>query len=221
MVDRRFSQVITGKQDGTAAPQIPSSIMDSALAELRTMNTTVDDLRKDRRTPIAGQCGRCEKWRFLALLTAVRLKENGKVTECLLCTACSTALRQNETRSAKKRFDLDPEVISSIAKIYRRTTNGEGRGKKFKAVTVSLDDVLRLWVEQNGVCALSGAPMRVDLVGQHDFRVASIDRIDSAKGYEPGNIQWVCWGVNLMKQDMTLSTFLRWCCRVAAHTSPK
>lgn len=52
---------------------------------------------------------------------------------------------------------------------------------------------------------------------EHRRTQASVDRIDSDGNYEIGNIQIVCNIVNLMKQDMTTSEFLKWCGRVMAH----
>ena len=36
---------------------------------------------------------------------------------------------------------------------------------------------------------------------------ASLDRIDSTKGYTEGNVQWVCLAVNQMKSDKTEEEF--------------
>jgi hypothetical protein len=47
--------------------------------------------------------------------------------------------------------------------------------------------------------------------------VASLDRIDSEKGYIPGNVQWVHPAVNFMKHAMAQDVFIDWCCRVAAY----
>ena len=40
--------------------------------------------------------------------------------------------------------------------------------------------------------------------------------VDSRKGYVPGNIMFVCWAINCMKNDMSLYQFKRMCARVAA-----
>ena len=41
---------------------------------------------------------------------------------------------------------------------------------------------------------------------------ASRDRLDSSKGYEENNVQFVCKVVNLMKHEMTIEE-LEECCR--------
>ena len=55
----------------------------------------------------------------------------------------------------------------------------------------------------NGRCSLSGVAIVLD-------KDASLDRIDSSKGYEVGNVQWVHKSVNQMKNSMPESEFLTW-----------
>jgi hypothetical protein len=50
---------------------------------------------------------------------------------------------------------------------------------------------------------------------------ASLDRIDSSKGYTLGNIQWVHKWVNLMKQDMTDQEFIEWCKTITNFNTSK
>lgn len=81
-----------------------------------------------------------------------------------------------------------------------------------------------LWFLQNGQCALSGAKMElksdpVDFSSKNS-RLVSLDRIDSNSGYVSGNIQLVCYGVNLMKSDMNQDEFVNWCTMIA-NSQPK
>jgi hypothetical protein len=48
---------------------------------------------------------------------------------------------------------------------------------------------------------------------------ASLDRIDSDKGYAEDNVQWVHKKINSMKQTMRDELFIEMCKRVAAHNS--
>lgn len=43
---------------------------------------------------------------------------------------------------------------------------------------------------------------------------ASLDRIDSSKGYEQGNVQWVHKDINNMKQSFSQDKFIDWCKKV-------
>lgn len=70
--------------------------------------------------------------------------------------------------------------------------------------------------EQEGRCALSGLP--IDL-GKD--RTASLDRIDSTKGYETGNVQWVHKAINQMKWDLSEDKFIEYCCLIVEHSKKR
>lgn len=46
---------------------------------------------------------------------------------------------------------------------------------------------------------------------------ASLDRIDSSKPYEKGNVQLVCAVTNFMKHDMTVDEMKDWCEAILAY----
>lgn len=46
---------------------------------------------------------------------------------------------------------------------------------------------------------------------------ASLDRIDSSKGYVEGNVHWVHKDINIMKWDFPLETFIKMCKFVAEN----
>lgn len=63
-------------------------------------------------------------------------------------------------------------------------------------VTVTYEDLVKLWNSQSGICPISRVPM---VHKRGDMKAISIDRIDSSKGYTLENIQLVCQCINLMK----------------------
>lgn len=68
------------------------------------------------------------------------------------------------------------------------------------------------FVEQEGKCALTSKAISLsDLSRKLKDQTASLDRIDSAQGYVPGNIQWVHKDVNRMKQDFKEQYFIELC----------
>lgn len=75
---------------------------------------------------------------------------------------------------------------------------------------------LELYNSQKGKCALSGIDMtfikKTDGVKIHTN--LSIDRIDSSKGYEIGNIQLVCAVVNIMKTVLSTDELIWWCTKI-------
>jgi len=63
-------------------------------------------------------------------------------------------------------------------------------------VQIDLDFLMGLWESQRGFCAISGIRM-VHRLGS--LKAISIDRIDSGRGYVPGNVQLVCQWANKAK----------------------
>jgi hypothetical protein len=81
-------------------------------------------------------------------------------------------------------------------------------------VTITKEYAWDLYLKQDKKCALSGQPILI--AGGHQYNTASIDRIDSSKGYEVGNIQWVHKHVNFMKRTYSQEYFIDLCKKVAA-----
>lgn len=77
-------------------------------------------------------------------------------------------------------------------------------------IPITIQDAWELFVSQNGKCALSG----LDITLQRnvlDEDTASLDRIDSNKGYEKDNVQWVHKEINRLKRNMHDEDFFNWC----------
>ena len=81
--------------------------------------------------------------------------------------------------------------------------NAINRGISF---SLTLESLKALWEKQNGICPYTGISMKLGKV--RDGRIflpdwASLDRIDSSKGYEPGNVQFVCLFINYGKNGFS------------------
>lgn len=75
---------------------------------------------------------------------------------------------------------------------------------------------------QEGRCALTGWPISAKkhkVGGQYTTRTASLDRIDSSKGYSTDNIQWLHKRVNKSKMEFGQSEFISMCRAVAKRCS--
>lgn len=73
---------------------------------------------------------------------------------------------------------------------------------------IKIDYIWNLFLSQNRKCVLSGVELVFDKV--RGKTTASLDRIDSSKGYIEGNVQWVHKDVNRMKTDFLESEFKEW-----------
>jgi len=81
---------------------------------------------------------------------------------------------------------------------------------------ITIDYAWRLFLEQNRKCALTG----IELVfgkSNAEETTASLDRIDSKKGYIEGNVQWVHKDINRMKNIYSQEYFIDMCKKVAGN----
>jgi hypothetical protein len=80
-------------------------------------------------------------------------------------------------------------------------------------VSIKIEDVWNLYLKQNKKCALSGLPV---LYSKDRRKItASVDRIDSKKGYTLDNIQIVHRDINRLKLDFPEDAFVSMCLNVA------
>lgn len=78
---------------------------------------------------------------------------------------------------------------------------------------VSIEDIWELFLKQNRKCALSGIDLFFSTKGGKSRKDgnASLDRINSKLGYIHGNVQWVDKYINIMKQNLDDSEFIKYC----------
>lgn len=83
---------------------------------------------------------------------------------------------------------------------------------------VTIEEAWKQYQDQNGKCALTG--VTISLISTKDAysdKTASLDRIDNAKGYEKGNIQWLHKDVNWTKGCFSLERFVEICNLVSEY----
>lgn len=84
---------------------------------------------------------------------------------------------------------------------------------------IDLSYLKDLWEQQGGRCVISGIEMHLrkykDTGRAHPFQ-ASLDRIDNTKGYERGNVRFICAMANLARAEWDDDSLLRFCRGVVA-----
>lgn len=92
------------------------------------------------------------------------------------------------------------------------------------AIEISMEYAWELFLKQRRICCLSGLPLvfsksynRSLSNQERQETTASLDRIDSSKGYVVGNVQWVHKDINLMKRTLNERRFLDLCRNVSTH----
>jgi len=113
---------------------------------------------------------------------------------------------QDQKTGANSPFWKGVGEISGY-RISQIKENAKRRGHPYELE----DDYLwSLFLEQGRKCALSGLELAFGMKGA-EMGTASLDRINSSKGYLVGNVQWVHKDVNLMKMDLDQNYFLDLC----------
>jgi len=104
---------------------------------------------------------------------------------------------------------------------HRVTQGAKARGL---TLTVSIKEAWELYISQDKRCALTGIPITMcdsDVKIRKDLslQTASLDRIDSSKGYVKGNVQWVHKDINLIKMHLNQEYFISLCKQVTDYNS--
>ena len=83
--------------------------------------------------------------------------------------------------------------------------------KRKLSFDLKMEEVWDLFLKQNRMCVYTGLPLGFPKTTSSYDGTASLDRIDSSKGYTLDNVQWVHKAVNIMKQDMSNEEFFEFC----------
>jgi hypothetical protein len=97
--------------------------------------------------------------------------------------------------------------------------SGQFSRKRNLEFKITIQDAWKQYLKQKGKCAISGVDIKLArcyarVIKNGDKKLtqtASLDRIDSSKGYLKNNIQWVHKLINRMKMDMSQNDFFNWC----------
>ena len=154
------------------------------------------------------QCSKCDERKTL---TEFYFKAGRR----RLQAECRTCL--NEAR-IKKHSSSPFEYVDYLTKNLRNI-NPKKRRKKS---TINRYDFLKIFQKQmfkfGLLCPYSGIQMTWELgSGKPTETNISIDRFDSTRPYEAGNVVFCCWFVNRMKYDYTDQEFIGACEHIAKN----
>ena len=116
----------------------------------------------------------------------------------------------------KKEMELSNRITNDIPnRFWYKFLNVANR--RNIEVGISKKCLFELYLKQNKKCSLTGQDLYFTKLRSNFNRYtnASIDRIDSSKGYVKDNIQWVHKKVNMMKQRYSQEEFIEICKMVA------
>lgn len=127
------------------------------------------------------------------------------------CKECGRILdSKTKPPRCKHKLVVTSEVQDRVWKNIVRNALGVKSGRNRLPFDLTERFVFSLFNKQNGFCAISNLPI---ILGTN----ASLDRIDSSKGYVKGNVQWVDKYVNLCKGHLSEDFFIELCKKVAQN----
>ena len=84
--------------------------------------------------------------------------------------------------------------------------------KRGYSFDISIEYLWNLFLQQKQICAITG-----DYIPT--IQEASLDRIDSSKGYIEDNVQWVTYQANVSKHIMSMNELYEFCKKVLNHAN--
>jgi hypothetical protein len=134
--------------------------------------------------------------------------------------ACATKLQKTlssiysraTTLNIQKKIELSktgviPKRIINQIKVHAKSKN--------RICDITEEDILDLWIKQNKKCALTGTYIQFHNVFK--LSTASVDRIDSKKGYTIDNVQLLHKDINLSKRIYSDEYYIYLCKLVAEN----
>ena len=90
-----------------------------------------------------------------------------------------------------------------------------------KELDITPEYLKEVFENQNGMCVYTKVPMKLwnykTKGGNDKIYTASLDRIDSSKGYIKGNVQFISMAANLFKSTMSHEETIRFCKIIALN----
>lgn len=172
-----------------------------------------------RKYSIGDKIGKLTIIDFLGSRKNGRLQSNYWLCECMCGNKKEVStflLSSGSTKSCgclRREFDRI-KYNSIVGELRPWFFNNIKRGAESRNLDfdVTPDYLWKLWEKQDGKCALSGLEINLpQKYREHVDSTASLDRIDSSKGYIDGNVQWLHKHINVMKNSHSQEDFIKWC----------
>jgi hypothetical protein len=131
---------------------------------------------------------------------------------------CGCSLRNN-IKNGSYNWNGHGDIHGKVWSNIRR--GAISRGHAFR---ISIQYAWNLFLKQDKKCALSGLSIKFPITvrdNENGGRTASLDRINSKKGYIKNNIQWVHKNINLAKQELSDAEFIELCNTVSKFQKRK
>lgn len=126
--------------------------------------------------------------------------------------------------SYKTSYKNLPKKLRDELSPFRRLLGTCNR--RFNDFTLTLIDVKNQWEKQNGVCPYTGIQLSLDTYSaqasvEDKMKQASLDRIDSNRGYVVDNVEFIAMPINYMKHDFPKEVVIDFLKTVSIHWKDK
>lgn len=175
-------------------------------------------------------CENCGKSYMKDASEVTRNIKKGRKSFCSISCAVTYNNINNLSEKAKKH---QQEFVSKYAgsgisyadeySPFRETLRRAKRHarEKDRECTITLQDLKSIWEKQQGKCVYTNVELILP-TGANKISIthqASLDRIDSTKGYIPDNIQFVSSCINMLKNKLTDLETKRFLKEISSFTS--
>ena len=127
---------------------------------------------------------------------------NNKDKRCRNC-------KQEQNKEARSNYSEETKLYKVLQeRWFGARDRAANKGIPF---TITKEDLLELWEQQNGLCNISKIPMTYELDNGRVFTNVSVDQKNPGQGYTKENIQLVCSAVNQLKSNWDMDTVLYIC----------
>ena len=145
-----------------------------------------------------------------------------------MCPKCSTEINIrthlvsktqscNSCRINKLKEGYNWKGVGEISHDFFNSYYHSSRAKNLE-FEIDLEYLWDLFLTQKRKCALTGRELSFRTSWkERSNQTASIDRIDSTKGYIKGNIQWVHKEINFFKSNYDNNLFINICKEIAEY----
>jgi hypothetical protein len=128
------------------------------------------------------------------------------------CNSCSRIERSKNCGKYERKIGKENWKFNGHEKIsghYWSVVKNRAK-KRGNELSISIEYAYEILKKQNFKCAISGIDIYLPQIDNKKW-TATLDRIDSAKGYIEGNVQWLHKDINTMKWAFSQEQFLNYC----------
>lgn len=155
------------------------------------------------------KCAECKNEFEKSISEYKRSEKLGKRHFCCISCCISTRNRELSPEYRKKCYDISKHAGNrqddySPFRIY--LNKGRSSMKSHKC-EIDINYLKEIWDKQKGICPYTGIKMILPKTTKEysirSLKKASLDRIDSSKEYVNGNVEFVCYAINMAKNSFS------------------